>query len=561
MSALQIAKTIAMPGRTTPLRLPNFPALERTATMAFNVSTPATVGSGDTRVMLTRQAFYPLWMDVGKPNSLPNFGVTYGAAWTTSVIGGFATNYMATAAVTGNHVRRVFNNTVVDGVLAPGVTNSGGTWASFNTTLLGMDAATGTTEWLYVPAGAHLLCSVAKNTASATFDGTVSIEIWQSPGDVAEYTASSLSFSATANAKSAAATPYLFSQNTWVRPKSVNIVSSLDNFAHDVSIFLGASLNGATAPTFTGSLVDAGTWSCTSISDPQLYFVPVAVSPEFQNSNIPWSGTRVTALSALFTNTTKVLNKEGTVLWGRLNPVTFDVWNVGKASLNNLHPAEKSFLDLEQGSYTYAPPSTDLSDFNPYYVKPESALVTNCPIYRLDNASMVNMGVFYDPDGGTNLAINVDWHIEFRSTSTLFSLGVSTLTLEALHGAQVGLLKAGFFYSNFDHVALLNGIVKAVGSLNPFLRMAAPLARGLLGASSVAISNRSRPNNRPTSTTGTRSGIVGPKARRAQVVRRLPPFRKTKQSTVTRSKRTVDRANAAMNRIIARRGRQASFAR
>lgn len=555
MAALQIARTVALPGKHQPLRLPNFPALERTAVLGFNSSLPVSVFTGETRVMLTRQAYYPLWLDYLANSSVP---AAYGVSWTTSIISEYAATYSASATVMGNHVARTFGNAAVSGFLTPAIAGTSALqpYINFSYPILGVDAATGPQEWIYVPQGSWLMCTVIRSTTSTVLTAVVTVEIWQRPGDVAEYITNAFTVNIGAN-KGGSATPAKFNIGAWVRPVKVNVASDADPVAHDFTVYMGVGMSDG-APVYTPSTVNAGGWAFSGVNTGRM-FLPAAVTPEYENSTIPWSGTRVTAVSALFTNTTKVLNKEGTVLWGRLNPAATDVWNSKGFNLTSLHPAEKAYMDLEQGTYTYCPPSTDLADFRSYYIVPETTL-SPCPVYRLDNAAMVNFGAFTDPDGGTNLALNLDWHIEFRSSSTLFNLGVSSLTLEALHAAQIGLLKAGFFYHNFDHVMVLNGIIKAIGSLNPFLKMAAPLAKGLLGSSSVAISNRPGRNNRPTPTSGARSGIV---SERRQTRKRRPPPRLPPRTRprVTRSRTQVSRANAAMDRIIARQGRPATLVR
>jgi hypothetical protein len=558
--ALQIAKSVALPGQTPPLRLPSFPALERTAVMSFNAAKSLTVGANETRCMLARQAYYPFWFDYTFPLGQP---MAYGLAWSTGLVSGFGALHTASQRIVGNHLGRTFANTPLNGYTTPAITGASPTapWESYP--IIGVDSTTGPQEWLYVPANTWLFMSVTRQTTSTSLDCIITFEQWQKPGDTAEFVSTGTSVVIGSNA-GGANTPFQPTTNIWIRPVSINLASSADAVAHDFSVYVGVSF-GTLAPSYTPAVGNAGSWAINGGPMLQKVFLPVAVSPEFDNSILPWAATRCTAVSALMTNTTKVLNKEGTVLWGRLNPQVHDVWNSFATTLTSIHPAEKAFLDLEQGTYTYCPPSTDLADFRCHYIQPEPSYAAtftanNCPVYRLDNTAMVNFGSFNDPDGQTSLALNLDWHVEFRTSSTLFQIGVSNLTLEALHGAQIALLKAGFFYHNFNHVAVLNGIIKAVGSLNPILRVMAPLARGLLGSSSVALSSRPGRNSRPAPTSGAKSGIVGPgrKASRKRRPPRLPPFTRAR---TTRTRSEVNRANSAMNRMMARQGRPAPGAR
>lgn len=494
--------------------------------MAFNATFPQAVGfptiASDTRVVLTRQAYYPMWMDKIFPLTGTS-GSGYGLSFATGVIPAIGATDLYSVTPVGNFVDGLWGTRAVNGFTTPALALADNSWLPGVHPYAGWDQTTSGTEWLYVPKDAYLLVSVAKPTTVAC-NGYVTIERWRSPGDVEEFVpavTTDLSYNMLAGVAGAACTPILMTDNCWLRVKTVMVNSLADPTAHNFSIFIGAGF-ASSPPTYTGAAGNAGSWSVASSGLNRRYFVPAAVSPEFVNSVLPWAGTRLNALSALFTNTTKVLNKEGTVLWGRLNPATYDVWNVGSEVVNTLHPAEKAFIDLERGTYSYVPPSTDLGTFLNYTLEGPPNLVM--PVYRLDNASLVNLGVFSDPDGATNLAVNLDWHIEFRTSSTLFQIGVSTLTLESLHAAQVTLLKSGFFFHNFSHSAVLSAIVKAASVLYPMLRAAKPLAQLAYATTKKAnhiVNPRPTRSNRPLATSGQNSGIVNSQPRRNRRARRV----------------------------------------
>jgi hypothetical protein len=189
---------------------------------------------------------------------------------------------------------------------------------------------------------------------------------------------------------------------------------------------------------------------------------------EFGNSTLPWATTRTTATAALFTNVTQVLNKGGTVLAGRITPQVHNPWLVTSATLSTLHPAEKQFLGLETGLYTYVPPSTDLADFWDYTLPTDSGTL---PLFRLDNTAMCNVGFFTTTGVIESIAITTDWHIEFRTSSALFPIGMCTMTLETLHQAQLALHAVGFFFENPDHKDVLS---KVASSAARFAKIAVP---------------------------------------------------------------------------------------
>ncbi len=486
--------------------------------MGFNATFPVTIGNSGTRCMLARQAYYPMWID--KALTLSTNGCIYGASWVTQTIVGINTAEALTLEPTGNFNQVLWGTKAADGLLCPGSTNADNSVLAGNLPYMGVDSKTGNTEWLFVPKGAFILVSLAKAT-KVVANGTVTIEQWRFPGDTEEFVPPTVAtdlFYTFAATDTCCACPVMQSDsNRWIRIKSVIVNSLTDNTAHNLSLFLGVALTGTTLPTFVVSTTNAGSWSVSNTPGTFTYFLPAAVTAEWKNSVLPWAGTRLTALSALFTNTTKVLNKEGTVLWGRMNPATYDTWNAGQSIIDTLHPAEKAYLDLERGTYTYVPPSTDLADFLSYNLEGPSTYLI--PVYRLDNSAFVNVAVFSDPDGGTSLAVNLDWHIEFRTSSTLFQIGVSSLTLEALHAAQITLLKSGFFFHNFSHSAVLSAITKTASALYPMLKMAKPLAQAFYRTTkraNVMLNPRPTRTNRPAATSGQASGMVSSGRRQRQ---------------------------------------------
>lgn len=480
-----LAKAIANPAKTPPQRLPSFPALERTAVMGFNASLTTSVGSGD-RFLLFRQAFWPLWMQ-----AKDNLGWAYGVTYTLSHMETTVNSVYEYAEPTG--VFGVFNGTSSSGVSVPTISGSiGNNPAGY--AVLGVDAGTGSMPWVWIAPGAKLVVSSPKTAAAAIVK--VNVEFWQAPGVTSMLSNSIVTFT-TSTTVATASTSGNYVDGYWARIRSVQygapVSSSLDNVL-TLGCAIGTINVGGDPETWT---ITGSTTNC---------FLPATCSSEFTNSALPWSSTRLTAVAALFTNTTKVMNKEGTVLWGRINPMLTDPYRFSATTLSTLHPAEKAFMDLETGCYAYNPPSDDMNSFHPYVQTLGTSRVFY-PVQRLDNLAMVAAAVFNDPDGGTNLAINLDWHVEFRTSSTLFQIGVSNLPLEALHGAQLACLKAGFFSSNLDHRALIQAVISGLGSLHPLLRVMAPIASGLYGATSVAV-GKDPAHNTPQATSGQKSGLV-----------------------------------------------------
>jgi len=241
---------------------------------------------------------------------------------------------------------------------------------------------------------------------------------------------------------------------------------------------------------------------------------PISWPVEFVNSQIPWSSVRTTAVAVLGTNVTQVLNKNGTILAGRLNPNLVNAWEATTQTVAGLHPAEKAYLPLETGFYTYCPPSTDLAFFADCTLN-TSVGAPNAPIFNLDNDALYNK-LFLATTVNSQLAITTSWHIEFRTTSSLFQVGLSAMTLESLHAAQLVLAENGFFFENPEHDTLLGKVIRTakkyapevVSSMNP---MAGKLLKMVVNQASkrgATVTPKPGPT-KPPSTSAKSSGILG----------------------------------------------------
>lgn len=498
-----MARAIALPGKNRPMRFPSYPALERTATMGFNATTTISVGNSSTlgkptKGVLMRQATYPFWWET-RYSGASMYGVTWRAEYKSEGAAMFSTfetipgplrHYNPSVAYTADASTVGVNYAAI--ATQP---------STFDYPLIGVDLGTGSQEWVWAPTGSNIHMILTRSISGVSMDGGFSLEEWDSPG---QYSLRG-QYSAVAVGGDRSIVASVAGRNTWVRIKSVSAyISDSINETLDISLMVGFgtfsfSNSTTSAPTFTATATPGVTITP---------LVPFAVPKEFVNSKLPWYSTRTTAAAVLLTNTTKVLNKEGTFLWGRIAPSVTSVWDVNESYINGLHPAEKAFLPMEAGTYSFCPPSTDLAEFWDY--SSNSTYAAAVPVVRLDNGSLCNVVFATDTDGGTSLSMNVDWHIEFRTSSTLFDIGLCNAPIEALHSAQLAVVKAGFFYDNFDHVAIINSIVKAFASIHPLLHLAAPMARGLMGAASSASTMLSRKTKPPAATSARRSGIVGP---------------------------------------------------
>lgn len=462
-----MSRALALPHEFPPQRLPSFPALERTAVMAFTTMTSLDVSRGmsatSTRGFLCRQAAWPLWYEQKSSFQPWQYTVVYDLQSALSIGTGNTTlhfdQYPSYIGADGNNAPTSF---------CPG---TGGFSASpFKYPLLGLDSGLGSsTPFIYVPAGASLTVTcLAPGPVTADTMLEINFEKWVSPGTAMDTSiAVGLVIFDTKTTAGNSFTPGGF----WLRPVTCTDLTNQGTipagsgmkFSFTVSNCSG--ITSAEVAPGTMRVITAGNIVVSAL-------VPSGPPPEYANSTIPYQSTRLTAVGALFTNVTKLLNKEGVVYSARLSPANVDVFNFTQTDVVAVHPAEKAQLALEHGFYTYCPPSTDLALFQDYTCAGVPGgggtwAALDCPFFRLDNTALVNAFVFVDSDATTttNLAVTLDWHIEFRTTSTLFQIGLSGVTLETLHQAQLALVQLGFFYNNDDHKSIAMKVLPKIASI------------------------------------------------------------------------------------------------
>lgn len=461
-----LAKQIALPGEYTPTRLPSFPAMERTAVLGFNVPRTYTVDSGNV-MLLTRQAAYPLWA-----HTTAFFGASCDAYIHTYGTNTVSFNTTTRSATISPSLRSWTASNITAGTGVVGLQGSANS-AVGNYPVVGQDAETGPVPWTYVPVNAGF-GFIAHNDGTGTIVPAtneqiqVVCEIWAAPGETKSLSPYTFTWAAGfAGAASAAALGSAIpggapKQGAWIRPTMVSIAGTATdvNFNRlSIAIVYGGSYTVTLSATVPGT-VNVGTATNSPV------FAPITHLKEFGHSPMPWYSTRVTAVGLLGTNVTPTREKSGTILCGRLPPaVTYGgPWGVDETDLESLHPAEKDWLALETGVYTYAPPSTDLSTFYDYTLSTAAGAAPS-PAYRLDNPSMCNFMVFRPSGVSETLALTLSFHIEFRTSSSLFPIGISDLSLETLHKAQLALVTTGFFFENPEHKSVLTRLAMAVNTL------------------------------------------------------------------------------------------------
>lgn len=505
-----LARQIALPGEHVPLRFPSFPALERTAVMGFNQPASWAVSSSaaaTNAMTVFRQACYPVWADQTFP---------VGASTGYFALVDYITDAIASSnAQAPAPLRSAVSSWTLTARAASGTqcayTGPPATQVS-TYPLFGKDTMCPGPEFTYVPAGCTFtLVFTLGQAAVAATAWTVDLEQWQSPGETGS-TATSVLLSATGTIPisnwGGSAT---FPANTsgWVRPKwvSTNSTGASPSAGYGVTLVISTG-----TATYTPSITNSGSVTTAATAVAFTTHLPLVYPSEFINSALPWYATRVTAAAVLGTNVTQILNKGGTILGGRISPAVQNAWTVTSSYVSGLHPAEKAYLPMETGVYTYCPPSTDLVFFGDYTLNTSIGAAV-APLFLLSNDSMYNKLFLKTGTVDETLACTVSWHIEFRTSSALFQVGLSAMTLEALHQAQLVLAEAGFFFENPEHDGLLNRVISTakkyaptvVGAVNP---VAGRLLQSVISkmGTNKAIKPKEGPSKPPT-TTAAKSGV------------------------------------------------------
>lgn len=455
----QLSRAICMPGDNDPVRLPTYPALERTSVLAFNSTDTISVGptaqpTVPLRGMLVKNSVTPCWLD-----TVGTSGYAWQMRWEALFLGGSATSIptgcrfeqMPTELGGASGVTSLFT---VTGALSPKAVPVGEY----------RDSA-----WLMVHKDCFLniFISQANGSVVATGDAKMEFEVYYPGGDLTSNEIACVKIGGTP-------TPgwygkYQMPRTGFVRPNAAHLIESSACVGYTTFV----ASNSVGYLNYSGAF----TLSFDNVASRPV-LLPAVVAPALSTSVIPFSNTRTPALSALFTNVTKALNKEGTVNAGRLNPAVVNIFDFNTDSFTNLLPSEKYFYGLENGFYTYSALSDSADHFRDEVFTATTSVVAR-PWLNLDDLSLVNCFVFTDPDGTTNLAMNVDWHVEYRNTSVLWPSAISSVSLETAHQLQLVLLQTGFFFENNTHRPWLKALTDSLSAMRPYVM---PMLQGAVSA-------------------------------------------------------------------------------
>lgn len=294
-----------------------------------------------------------------------------------------------------------------------------------------------------------------------------------------------------------------------------------------------------------------------STSTAQMWPVPV---PVLQDLPIVYSETRCNSSATLFSNVSKVMDKEGTVRGARLftamsgSTQSTEPTSVNDAPspyfftmdhINNVHPSDRYSGAMEHGIYTYTLPHQNSDEFKDWGMRigvlssDTATLTGQTTVPLLHNMCGEPFSAIYFQDitqTSTNLAYMVNYHLEFKTNVPVFDLGFSAIPLEAYHAAQLSLLANGVFYQNAEHWKDVSSSIQR--GLSSSLALVAPQ----YGSPKQQSRAKPRKGRRPPTTGGnmTQVGFVNPgppRRRQARKSRKQKTVRVRSRTPVRRPKR------------------------
>jgi hypothetical protein len=148
------------------------------------------------------------------------------------------------------------------------------------------------------------------------------------------------------------------------------------------------------------------------------------------------------------------------------------------------NPAERYYGPLEKGIYSFTLPDASNGEFRDLTtdikVYHGSVFVNwTAPSFPLEGFDYMHLIVLTDNDGSnsTSMTVTLDTHLEFRTSSALFTLDFSTTPLESYHIAQMALARSGVFFENPVHMRVISEIMRrGTQALRPLVMKGATMA-------------------------------------------------------------------------------------
>lgn len=277
-----------------------------------------------------------------------------------------------------------------------------------------------------------------------------------------------------------------------------NINPAVPYVAKVVSLTLGLTTDVRTATTISqfGDKLDCASkpldrpgFTSTNTQFPTPYtldettldasFFPCMPTQYVSEAPVIYRNCRCNAASALFSNVTAQLNKEGTVRAVRTTRASVNPWADWRAdrTFTTVNPDYCKNFKLEDGLYVFAMPDARSLKFRDCIHDRTTATgglgsqgPNASPIMDIGGFDNVMLMLFTDAGVGTTtqLQVTVDTHLEFKHNSPLWELRVTNMTPDDMAQAVKALQQMQHSFENPLHMSdILRYVQRAAGLLLP----------------------------------------------------------------------------------------------
>lgn len=421
---------IQYPGTTPSMRLPTYPAVDRTALIDLELDMTVLAGTangGVTRGFLTKCPVWPIWWERNfnsTQNSRPLTSISYDTVLRRTTPDE-STYYEVNASMIG-----YFRDGDSSALNGPGFNTMKSNLDTYYPVVGRFDR--NNEEWFWCPQGMQLLLTAWFTAASnATFAASSSVSF--SIDFMNRYGESN-------NTVVVTATPTVGhlgagvqlgwgNGNCWARVVGVTVTNTTVGNPGFLNVNVTTVLDGGVVYTYAGSGATAGIWTnpATAGNTTQTFLWPLPTMSAFEDSTVPWSSVCCNAAALDVTNTTKFLNREGTLQVGRIpQEIDTNPWSINAGQIGRLNSRDRGFFRADSPLHMFTVPT---SVSGKYYDCANRPIVGDgpYPVQPLSLSEPLYYIIVTDPDGGTNLSLKLCYSLEFRTSSALYQIGLSTV--------------------------------------------------------------------------------------------------------------------------------------
>lgn len=457
-SAERMAAAIMQPSRVSGVRAPTFPGLQPTATTRAVGEGEIKTAAAETAGVLCRSPLYPLWLERVDTTKWMYYS-TYKSD----------TTYGAGTPIQPLTMNIVDLDNSYASLTAADTSNVGTTGFAANpyTSAFPRPCAIMALEgddkipYTYVPKGAR--CYVF-GWGTTTVTGTIgsptdiSLQYRIRAGDDDDLVATSLSTTANSNSFG-----YLITAaaSFWIRPTaaSISVIGGLASYPgpgeYRFAVFVtnvAITSTDITYSTIAGVGPFVNGTAVSILASPLLMPVPEAVGAgTYAFTSSAYVSTLPTGTDLSLENTTKIMNKEGTIVAGVVDHADRDPWEVASATavstIANLPKERRYRRAAEHGARLFVPPGSDsFNSFRNFTIRGQATGLLNYPCLALARGDKAVIFVIMDADVATvssfTFSLATTW--EYRTMTQLVTAQICGTPLDALRQALIRCAVAPF---------------------------------------------------------------------------------------------------------------------